>query len=45
MLELPVSGVTDTREWLEKYRQKWILKNKESELAKIEEVFLYCEEK
>lgn len=44
MLELPVSRVTDTKEWLEKYRQKWILKNKESELAKIEDVFLYCEE-
>ncbi len=35
--------VTDTKNWLNKYRQHWTAKNKESELSLIEEVFLYCE--
>lgn len=39
-----VSRVTNTREWLNKFRKKWLEKNKESELYRIEEVFTYCEE-
>lgn len=35
--------ITDTKQWLGKYRDKWLKKNKLSELEKIEEVFLYCE--
>ena len=31
----------DTNKWLEKFRETWLLKNKESELAKIEEMILY----
>ena len=38
-----VNRVTDTEEWLEKYSQKWLKKNKESELYKIEEMFIACE--
>lgn len=40
----PVNRVTDTREWLHRYREAWMRKSKESELSKIEEMFLYCEE-
>lgn len=40
----PVNRVTDTREWLRRYREAWMRKSKESELYKIEEMFLYCEE-
>ncbi len=36
--------ITDTREWLSKYRALWLSKNKESELHKIEEMFMYLEE-
>lgn len=38
-----VSRRTDTETWLKKYRQKWLEKNKESELSKIETVFLYMD--
>lgn len=36
--------VTNTCEWLNKYRKKWLEKNKESELYRIIEMFMYCEE-
>lgn len=35
--------ITNTKEWLEKYRKKWLNKNKESELRNIKEMFLYCD--
>lgn len=35
--------VSNTEEWLGKYRQKWLEKNKPSELYRIEEMFLWCE--
>ena len=38
-----VSRVTDTYEWLNKYRKKWLEKNKESELYRFEDMLLYCE--
>ena len=34
---------TDTKAWLKKYRQKWVQKNKESELSAIESMFMYFE--
>lgn len=40
----PAQRFTDTRAWLRKYRQKWMEKNKKSELHRIEEMFVYCEE-
>lgn len=36
---------TDTEIWLKKYRQKWLEKNKESELSEIEKVFLFMDRK
>lgn len=36
--------LTDTKEWLDKFRTKWLKKNKPSELYKIEEIFTYLEE-
>ena len=39
-----VERLTDTKEWLKKYSEKWNLKNKKSELYNIEEMFNYCEE-
>ena len=36
--------VSDTKKWLSQYRNKWTLKNKESELHNIEDLFLWCEE-
>ena len=41
--KLDIDRVTDTKAWLDKYRNKWVEKNKESELSKIEEVFLYLD--
>lgn len=35
-----IGRLTDTRKWLEIYSQKWMIKNKKSELSKIEEMFL-----
>lgn len=39
-----VNRITDTKQWFNKYSKKWLAKNKPSELAKIEEVFIYCEQ-
>ena len=36
--------VSSTEEWLCKYRQKWLEKNKASEVYRIEEMFLYYEQ-
>lgn len=36
--------ITDTNEWLDKYRRKWKEKNKKDEFQKIEEMFNYLEE-
>lgn len=41
---IKVDRVTDTRQWLRKFREKWLQKNKEGELRNIEDMFLYCEE-
>ena len=35
---------TNTKGWLKKYRKNWMAKNKPSELFRIEDMFLYCEE-
>ena len=35
--------ITDGEAWLTKYRRKWLAKNKESELYRIEEMVRYCE--
>lgn len=34
---------TDTKEWLKKYRQKWLMECKESELRQIENIFLHMD--
>lgn len=36
-----IDRVSDTKEWLNSFREHWLKKNKESELRKIEEVFCY----
>jgi len=38
-----VNRITDTEEWLAKYREKWMKKNKKSELHNIENMFMYME--
>jgi len=35
--------ITDPACWLRQYREKWVAKNKESELRNIEEMFNWCE--
>ena len=35
--------ITNTRTWLEKYKEKWLQKNKENEFYRIAELFTYCE--
>jgi len=35
---------TDTEDWLKKYREHWMKRNKESELFRIEELFRHMEE-
>ena len=38
-----VERVTDTKQWLRKFREKWLQKNKPSELHKLEKFFHECE--
>lgn len=38
------SRMTDTREWLKKFSEKWEKKNKPCELSAIQKLFLYMEE-
>ena len=35
---------TDTKEWLKRYREKWLQDNKESELSEIEKMFLFLDQ-
>ncbi len=41
MTGMSVERTTDTKEWFSKYKEKWLQKNKPSELYNIEEMFLY----
>ncbi len=41
--KLPVERITDTADWLRRYRQRWLEEAKESELYRIEEAFLYID--
>ncbi len=43
MAGICVERVTDTRAWVEAYRESWLRKNKPSELDNITEKFLGCE--
>lgn len=40
----PIERQTDTVEWLRKYRQKWLMECKESELVQIENIFLHMDD-
>ena len=40
---ITVERLTDTKDFLARYRAKWMEKNKESELSRIEDIFLYCD--
>lgn len=44
LLGEPVSRLTDTRQWLKKYAEKWLEKNQPNELYRIQEMFCYCED-
>ena len=44
LLGHPVNRLTDTRQWLEKYSEKWLQKNQKDELFRICEIFNYCED-
>lgn len=44
LLGRPVSRLTDTRQWLKKYSEKWMQKNQPNELYRILEMFEYCED-
>ena len=35
--------VTDTKKFIEKYKAKWLEKNKPSEISRIEDAFLYAD--
>ncbi len=43
MIGVETENVVDPKEWIGKYRQKWLEKNKESELCEIEEMILYID--
>ena len=43
VLGFDIERKTDTRKWLKKFKAKWRLKNKESELCEIEKVFMGME--
>lgn len=38
-----IERVSDTKEWLKKYRESWVKYNKESELCEIEKMFVFLE--
>lgn len=38
-----VDRITDTRQWLRKFSEKWLQKNQPNELYRIQEMFDYCE--
>lgn len=44
LLGKPVTRLTDTSTWLQQYCEKWLQKNKPSELYNIREMFRYCED-
>lgn len=44
LLGLPVNNLTDTKQWLDKYCEKWHQKNQPSELYRIRGMFEYCED-
>lgn len=44
MLGIEVHRITNTMDWLQRYKEMWRKKNKESELFRIEEIFVYYEE-
>lgn len=41
--EIDCTRLTDTKAFLARYREKWLAKNKISELGRIEDIFLYME--
>lgn len=43
LLGRPVTRLTDTRQWLQEYSEKWLQKNQPNELYRIREMFEYCE--
>ena len=43
LLGRPVTRLTDTRQWLKEYSEKWLQKNQPNELYRIREMFEYCE--
>jgi len=44
LLGQPAERLTDTRQWLREYAEKWCQKNQPNELHRILEMFEYCEE-
>ena len=40
---IEIERLTNTAEFLARYRAKWLEKNKESELSRIEDIFMYCD--
>ncbi|MBQ2815412.1 MAG: family 20 glycosylhydrolase [Clostridia bacterium] len=44
MFNQDIVRITDTKEWLDKYRRKWKEKNKKDEFYRIEDMFIYLEE-
>lgn len=43
MFNEDILRITDTNEWLDKYRRKWKEKNKKDEFDRIEDMFIYLE--
>ncbi len=43
LADVKVKRLTDTKAFLARYREKWLEKNKESELTRIEDALLYAE--
>jgi len=43
LFKIELERVTNTEEWIKKYSDSWLGKNKPSELYRIKEMFYYCE--
>ncbi len=43
LFDAKADELVDPKQWMEKYKAKWLLKNKVSEISKIEEMILYID--
>ena len=43
LFDAEADTIIEPKQWMEKYKKKWLEKNKDSEISKIEEMILYVD--